>query len=50
MSETTDETVETTQLTGAGIGQGIALGPVLRMSDPLPEPENSFSTRTPDEE
>ncbi|MFE4949091.1 phosphoenolpyruvate--protein phosphotransferase [Leifsonia sp. NPDC056665] len=44
------EIVETTQLTGAGIGQGIALGPVLRMSDPLPEPENTFSTRTPDEE
>ena len=37
-------------LTGAGIGQGIALGPVLRMSDPLPEPEATPSTRTPDEE
>jgi phosphotransferase system enzyme I (PtsI) len=40
----------TTRLTGAGIGQGIALGPVLRMSDPLPEPSDAPSTRTPDEE
>ncbi|MFJ3490139.1 phosphoenolpyruvate--protein phosphotransferase [Leifsonia aquatica] len=40
----------TTQLTGAGIGQGVALGRVLRMSDPLPEPAETPSTRTPDEE
>lgn len=40
----------TTRLTGAGIGQGVALGPVLRMSDPLPEPAETPSTRTPDEE
>lgn len=39
-----------TVLAGAGIGQGIAVGPVLRMSDPLPEPEATPSTRTPDEE
>ncbi|GIT81860.1 phosphoenolpyruvate-protein phosphotransferase [Leifsonia sp. LS1] len=39
-----------TQLTGAGIGQGVALGTVLRMSDPLPEPAETPSTRTPDEE
>jgi phosphotransferase system enzyme I (PtsI) len=45
MSDTT-----TRVLTGAGIGQGIALGPVLRMSDPLPEPADVASDRTPDEE
>jgi phosphotransferase system enzyme I (PtsI) len=45
MSDTT-----TRVLTGAGIGQGIALGPVLRMSDPLPEPADVASERTPDEE
>ncbi|WP_434315761.1 phosphoenolpyruvate--protein phosphotransferase [Leifsonia sp. P73] len=50
MSETTDQTAATTQLTGAGIGQGIALGRVLRMSDPLPEPDTTPSTRTPEEE
>ncbi|GAA4137884.1 phosphoenolpyruvate--protein phosphotransferase [Leifsonia shinshuensis] len=50
MSETTDNTTQTSQLTGAGIGQGIALGHVLRMSDPLPEPDTTPSTRTPDEE
>ena len=43
-------TETSTVLTGAGIGQGIALGPVLRMSDPLPEPEAVPSTRTPGEE
>jgi phosphotransferase system enzyme I (PtsI) len=37
-------------LTGAGIGQGVALGPVLRMADPLPEPPDLPSERTPDEE
>lgn len=45
MSETT-----TTPLTGAGIGQGVAVGRVLRMSDPLPEPADTPSTRTPGEE
>ena len=39
-----------TSLTGAGIGQGIAFGRVLRMSDPLPEPTDEPSTRTPDDE
>ncbi|MGO4535000.1 phosphoenolpyruvate--protein phosphotransferase [Leifsonia sp. 2MCAF36] len=37
-------------LSGAGIGQGVAIGPVLRMSAPLPEPADTASTRTPDEE
>jgi phosphotransferase system enzyme I (PtsI) len=37
-------------LTGAGIGQGVAIGPVLRMADPLPEPADVPSERTPDEE
>ncbi|WP_029947159.1 phosphoenolpyruvate--protein phosphotransferase [Leifsonia aquatica] len=46
----TETSVSTTRLTGAGIGQGVALGPVLRMSDPLPEPAETPSTRTPDEE
>lgn len=45
MTDTTSQT-----LTGAGIGQGVAIGPVLRMADPLPEPADEHSTRTPDEE
>lgn len=44
------DTTATDILTGAGIGQGIAIGPVLRMSDPLPEPADTPSTSTPDEE
>ncbi|MFI5060661.1 MAG: phosphoenolpyruvate--protein phosphotransferase [Actinomycetales bacterium] len=41
----------TTQiLSGAGIGQGVALGTVLRMSDPLPEPADTPSVLTPPEE
>ncbi|QIZ97226.1 phosphoenolpyruvate--protein phosphotransferase [Leifsonia sp. PS1209] len=44
------DTTATDVLTGAGIGQGIAIGPVLRMSDPLPEPADTPSTSTPDEE
>lgn len=45
MSETT-----TAVLTGAGIGQGVALGPVLRMADPLPEPSDAPSARSAEEE
>ncbi|WP_040165499.1 phosphoenolpyruvate--protein phosphotransferase [Microbacterium gorillae] len=33
-----------TTLTGSGIGLGIAQGPVARVSDPLPKPENTPST------
>lgn len=44
------DTTATDVLTGAGIGQGIAIGPVLRMSAPLPEPADTPSTSTPDEE
>nr|WP_082581500.1 phosphoenolpyruvate--protein phosphotransferase [Leifsonia sp. Root227] len=44
------DTTETTVLTGAGIGQGTAIGRVLRMSDPLPEPADTPSSSTPDEE
>ncbi|SDY45042.1 phosphoenolpyruvate--protein phosphotransferase [Herbiconiux ginsengi] len=37
-------------LRGTGIGRGIAVGAVLRMPDPLPEPEETPSTLTPDAE
>ncbi|MFB2554696.1 phosphoenolpyruvate--protein phosphotransferase [Herbiconiux liangxiaofengii] len=37
-------------LTGTGIGRGIAVGPVLRMPDPLPEPDETPSALTPDAE
>ncbi|WP_291056871.1 phosphoenolpyruvate--protein phosphotransferase [Herbiconiux sp.] len=40
----------TTQLHGTGIGRGVAVGPVLRMPDPLPEPDDTASTLTPDAE
>ncbi len=39
-----------TTLTGVGIGRGIAVGPVLRMPDPLPEPATTPSTLGPDSE
>jgi phosphotransferase system enzyme I (PtsI) len=38
------------ELSGIGIGQGVALGPVIRMADPLPEPLDTPSGRTPAEE
>ncbi|MFB2596773.1 phosphoenolpyruvate--protein phosphotransferase [Herbiconiux sp. P17] len=39
-----------TTLHGTGIGRGIAVGSVLRMPDPLPEPDETPSTLTPDAE
>lgn len=38
------------QLRGTGVGGGIAIGRVLRMADPLPEPVDRPSDRTPDVE
>lgn len=38
------------ELRGIGIGQGVAVGRVVRMSDPLPEPDDSASTLTPEAE
>ncbi|MET0481189.1 MAG: phosphoenolpyruvate--protein phosphotransferase [Mycetocola sp.] len=35
-----------TVVSGTGIGQGVAIGVVARMSDPLPPPADSPSTRT----
>jgi phosphotransferase system enzyme I (PtsI) len=39
-----------TSLHGTGIGRGIAVGSVLRMPDPLPEPDETPSALTPDAE
>jgi phosphoenolpyruvate-protein phosphotransferase (PTS system enzyme I) len=38
------------ELRGVGVGRGIAVGPVLRMPDPIPEPRDEPSSRTPEEE
>lgn len=38
------------ELRGVGIGLGVAQGPVARMAEPLPAPEDVASTLTPDEE
>jgi phosphotransferase system enzyme I (PtsI) len=38
------------QLHGIGIGQGVAVGTVIRMPDPLPEPAGTPSTLTPADE
>ncbi|WP_437584180.1 phosphoenolpyruvate--protein phosphotransferase [Paramicrobacterium sp. CJ85] len=38
------------EFTGTGIGQGVAVGRTLRMPDPLPEPDDTASTRTADDE
>jgi phosphotransferase system enzyme I (PtsI) len=37
-------------LQGVGIGRGLAIGPVLRMPDPLPEPADTASESTGDAE
>ncbi len=37
-------------LTGVGIGRGLAIGEILRMPDPLPEPSDAASSSTPDAE
>ena len=37
-------------LRGVGIGRGLAIGTILRMPDPLPEPSDAASTLTPDAE
>ncbi|WP_308466494.1 phosphoenolpyruvate--protein phosphotransferase [Rathayibacter soli] len=47
---TTELPLDTHTLIGSGVGQGIAIGPVLRGADPLPEPVDERSTRTADEE
>ncbi|WP_394278908.1 phosphoenolpyruvate--protein phosphotransferase [Microbacterium sp.] len=39
-----------TELRGVGIGLGVAHGPIARMAAPLPAPEDSPSTATPEEE
>ncbi|MFU8946023.1 phosphoenolpyruvate--protein phosphotransferase [Mycetocola zhadangensis] len=44
------ETAPHSILTGTGIGQGVVVGVVARMSDPLPEPQDSPSSRSVDEE
>jgi len=37
-------------LHGIGVGQGAAVGRVVRMPDPLPEPTGAFSSLTPEDE
>jgi len=37
-------------LTGVGIGRGLAVGPILRMPEPLPEPADAASTEGADAE
>jgi phosphotransferase system enzyme I (PtsI) len=39
-----------TVLSGIGVGRGLAVGPVLRMPEPLPEPPTTQSTLGPDAE
>lgn len=37
------------ELVGVGVGRGIAAGPVLRMPEPLAEPQDVAPTQTPDD-
>jgi phosphotransferase system enzyme I (PtsI) len=41
---------ESRTLQGVGIGRGLAIGPVIRMPDPLPEPSDAASTLAADAE
>ena len=43
-------TAEMTELRGVGIGLGVAQGPVARMAEPFPPPEDIASTRSAEEE
>ncbi|SIN93743.1 phosphoenolpyruvate--protein phosphotransferase [Agromyces cerinus] len=38
------------EITGTGIGQGVAIGPVVRMAERLPEPADTASTLDPERE
>ena len=38
------------RLTGVGIGRGSAVGQIVRMPEPLPEPSDAPSTRSPEKE
>ncbi|RZI89865.1 MAG: phosphoenolpyruvate--protein phosphotransferase, partial [Microbacterium sp.] len=38
------------ELRGVGIGLGVAHGPVARMAEPLPAPQDEPSTLTPEDE
>jgi phosphotransferase system enzyme I (PtsI) len=40
----------TKTLQGVGIGRGLAIGPILRMPEPLPEPSDALSGLAPDVE
>jgi phosphotransferase system enzyme I (PtsI) len=44
------DTATHSTLSGTGIGQGVVVGVVARMSDPLPEPNDASSGRTVEEE
>jgi phosphotransferase system enzyme I (PtsI) len=46
----TPTTVRSATLSGVGIGRGLAIGPILRMPDPLPEPSDAPSTLDADAE
>lgn len=41
---------ESRTLQGVGIGRGLAIGPIVRMPDPLPEPSDAASTLAADAE